>query len=127
MGCILIPLVIAVLALADVAIVRLLQRRHAGSGWWTALAGAWLVGAGLGIWSGFFVEYQPSPRLRVVGAPVPAAFFHLEGLPGKEQWVDFVTPAPLLFAGSNVILLALVAGCPVGLAFWLVGREVPGG
>jgi hypothetical protein len=58
-------------------------------------------------------------RLRVFGAPVPAAFFHLEGPPGEEQWVDFITPAPLLFAASNVPLLGLLVACPVGLVFWV--------
>jgi hypothetical protein len=53
---------------------------------------------------------------------VPAAFFHLEGPPGDEQWVDFITPAPELFALANVPLLALAAGCLVGMValpfFW---------
>lgn len=69
------------------------------------------------MWSGFFFEYQPSPKLRVFGAPVPGAFLHLEGRPGEEQWVDFITPAPMLFAGSNIVILALLAGLPVGLVF----------
>jgi hypothetical protein len=84
---------------------------------------AWLAGASLGVWSGFFFEYQATPRLRVVGAPVPAAFFHWEGPPGQEQWIDFITPAPLLFASSNVVILSLLAACPVGLVFWLCGRH----
>jgi hypothetical protein len=50
---------------------------------------------------------------------VPAAFFHWEGPPGEEQWIDFITPAPLLFAGSNVVILALLAACPVGVVCWL--------
>src|SRR4051794_19721681 len=101
MGCLLIPALIGLLALADAVIVRMLRQRGAGVGWWSALSAAWLAGAALGVWGGFFFEYQPSPRLRVFGAPVPAAFFHWEGPPGEEQWVDFVTPAPALFAASN--------------------------
>ncbi len=60
-------------------------------------------------------KYRPSPELRIHGAPVPVVAFHWEGPPGEEQWIDFITPAPLLFAGSNVVLLALLAGLPVGL------------
>jgi hypothetical protein len=123
MGCLLIPIVIALLAWANVAIVRLLHRRHGGLVWWVALSIAWLAGAALGVWGGFFFEYQPSPRLRVFGAPVPAAFFHWEGPPGEEQWVDFITPVPLLIAGSNVVILALLAACPVGLVGWLRDRS----
>jgi hypothetical protein len=112
------------LALANAFIVRMLRQRGAGTRWWAALSSAWLAGAALGVWSGFF-EYQPSPRLRVVGAPVPAAFFHWEGPPGEEQWVGFITQAPVLFAVSNVAILALLAGGPVGLAFWVVSRLKP--
>src|SRR5262249_41716400 len=98
MACLLIPLIVAGLAFANAATVRLLQRRHAGRGWWAALFVAWLAGAVLGGWGCFF-EYQLSPRLRVVGAPVPEVFFLLEGPPGEEQWADYVTPAaPLLAA-----------------------------
>ena len=120
MACLLITLIVAVLALANAAVVRQLQRRHAGRWWWAALFVAWLAGAALGGWGFFFVEYQPSPRLRVVGAPLPAASFLLEGPPGEEQWVDYVTPAAPLLAAANVLILALLAGCPVGLVFWLV-------
>jgi hypothetical protein len=125
MGCLFIPALIGVLALANAFIVRMLRQRGAGTRWWAALSSAWLAGAALGVWSGFFFEYQPSPRLRVFGAPVPAAFFHWEGPPGEEQWVDFITPAPVLFAASNVAILALLAGCPVGVAFWVVSRHKP--
>ena len=97
--------------------VRSFLARRARPPWWGALAAAWAVGAVVGAWSGFFFEYRPAPNLRVFGAPVPAAFFHREGPPGEEQWVDFITPAPLLFAGSNVVILALLAASSVGLAF----------
>ncbi len=117
MGCLLIPVLVGLLALANVVTVRLFRRREAGVGWWIALSLAWLAGAALGVWGGFFLEYQPSPRLRVFGAPVPAAFFHWEGPPGEEQWVDFITPVLLLFAGSNVPIMALLVACLIGLVF----------
>ena len=119
MGCVIIPVLLALLATANLMIVRLLQRRHAGPAWWIPLSVAWMAGAALGLWGGFFFEYQAAPELRVFGAPVPASVSHLEGPPGEQQWVHFITPAPLVFAGSNVVILALLAAFPVGLVLWL--------
>jgi hypothetical protein len=110
----LIPIVIGLLAYSNVLIVRLFDRRKAGIGWWKALTFAWLAGAGLGVWSTFFFEYQPSPKLKVLGAPVPAVFFQLEGSPGNEDWVDF--PAPL-FALSNIPILGLLMPWSVATLF----------
>jgi hypothetical protein len=91
-----------------------------------------LFGVGMGVMTGFALAEGRNPNtdwlalmpvllfglgFMIFGAPIPAAFFHWEGPPGKEQWVDFITPAPLLFAGSNVVILALLAAIPVGLAF----------
>src|SRR4051794_36401483 len=109
MGCLLIPAAIALLAYLNAVIVRLFRGRDAGSGWWVVLWLTRLAGAVLGCWGGFFFEYQPSPKLRVLGAPVPVVVLHWEGRPGEEQWIDFVTPMPLLFAGSNVFILGLLA------------------
>ena len=120
----LIVVLLALLTLANTAVVRMLRRRQAGVGWWVALSAAWLAGAALGVWSGFFFEYRASPRLRVIGAPVPAAFFHWEGPPGEEQWVDYITPVPLLSVASNVAILALLAGCLAGVVLWLGGGGV---
>src|SRR4051794_14848749 len=122
MGFLLIFSVVALLAYGNAVAVRSLLARRAGAPWWGVMAAAWVAGAVLGVWSGFYFEYRPEPKLRIFGAPIPAAFFHLEGPPGQEQWVDFITPAPLLFAGSNVVILALLAACPVGLVFWLHRR-----
>jgi hypothetical protein len=124
MGCLLIPVLVGLLTLGNVVTVRLFRRREAGVGWWVALATTWFAGTALGVWGGFFFEYQPSPRLRVFGAPVPAAFFHWEGPPGEEQRVDFITPAPLLFAGTNVPIMGLLVACPIGLVFWVCSWRV---
>jgi len=118
-GYLFIAVAVTLLASANIVIVRRFRGRDVHLIWWGALSATWVAGAALGVWSGFFFEYQPSPRLRVVGAPMPGAFFHLEGPPGEEQWIGFITPDPLLFAGSNIIILALLAACPVGFAFWL--------
>lgn len=116
--------VVVLLALANLATVLSLQRWKAGPGWWVALWMAWLIGAAVGVWSGFYFEYQPSPHLRVFGAPVPAVFFQLEeGPAGEEQWIDFITPAPLLYAGSNVPILTMLTAGPVGILFWVRSRN----
>jgi hypothetical protein len=123
MACLLIPVVIAVLAFANRAIVRQFLGRQAGTGWWFALIGAWFVGAAVGVWSSFFFEYPLSPKTRILGAPVPMGAFHLEGPPGKEQWADYINPNAHLALSSNVILIALLAPFPVSLAFWLGTRQ----
>ena len=62
-------------------------------------------------------EYQPKPKFRVIGFPVPAVCFVLEKHGDEEEhWVDYVSPAPLLFAASNVFLFSFVSVYPV----WLV-------
>src|SRR5438105_5969094 len=109
--------IVWLLAWANLATVQMLARRHAKARWWISLALAWAIGAAIGVWSGFFFEYQACPTLRVFGFPVPAGFFHWEGPPGQEQWIDYITPAPMLFAGSNIFIAGTLAACPVGLAF----------
>jgi hypothetical protein len=122
MGFLLLAVVVSLLACVNVAVFRSFWGHRVGSVWWGVLIAAWGAGAVLGVWGGFCFEYQPLNELRVAGAPIPAAFFHWEGPRGEEKWVDFLTPAPLLFAGSNVFIVALLAGCPVWLAFWLRRR-----
>ena len=117
MGPLLILIIIALLGWANVAIIRRFRSQVAGWGWWTSLLLLWTAGATIGVWGGFFFEYLACPTLRVCGAPVPVGFFHLEGPPGQQQWIDFITPAPLLFALSNVVLMTLLLACPVWLAF----------
>jgi hypothetical protein len=85
-----------------------------------------IVGVAAGIWGGFFFEYQPEPNFRVLGCPVPAAFFVLEKHGDSDEiWVDYITPAPLLFAASNVFLLAFVFVYPVWLVntIWRIGSK----
>jgi hypothetical protein len=117
MGFLLIILTVALLGFVNLAIVRSFRQRREALSWWGVLVAAWAVGSALGFWSGFFLEYRPSSKLRVAGAPIPVAFFHWEGQPGEERWIDFITPVPLLFAGSNVVVIGLLAACPVGLAY----------
>ena len=102
--------ILILLGFANAWVAKLLLRCESGCNWWIALCMAWLAGAACGVWSGFFFEYRPSPQLRIQGVPVPVVAFHWEGPPGNEHWVDFVSPAALLFALSNVVLIALLAG-----------------
>ncbi|WP_165224871.1 hypothetical protein [Aquisphaera insulae] len=122
MDILLIPSLMALLIWANVAIVRMFRSRDVPGRWRIVLSIAWLVGAGLGVWGGFCFEYQPASKLRVIGAPVPTAFFVLEGPPGEEHWIDYITPVPTLLASSNVVILSLLAGCLVGLVFRLSRR-----
>lgn len=117
MGPIIVTVVLALLGGVSFVAVRSLKRRTVGLMWWTALVGCLVAGFALGVWLGFYFEYQPSPRLRIIGCPVPVVAFALEkSADGEERWTDFVTPAPLLFAASNVFLFSVVSVYPV----WLV-------
>ncbi len=118
MGCLLILMLAGAMIAANWATLYALQRRRAGLGWWIALCGAWILGAAVGV-IGTFHEFQPSPKLRVVGRPMPVVIFQLEGPPGQEQWIDFVSPLGPLVIGVNAGSLALLAGLPVGLLRYL--------
>jgi len=72
---------------------------------WPRLAGAAALGLALAVWLAFYVQYQWGSELRVIGLPVPVCFFHLE----DGQWVDFVPPAPMQWAGCAVNFLTGLA------------------
>ena len=117
MGPIILTAVLALLGWLAFLAVRSLKRRGVRPTWYVALVGCLIIGFALGIWFGFYFEYRPSPRLRVVGCPVPVVCFALEKYAdGQEYWTDYVPPAPLLFAMSNVLLFSFVSVYPV----WLV-------
>jgi len=100
--------------------VRSLKRRGVGWPWWVVLGVCLAIGFALGDWFGFHFEYQLSLRFRVFSFPLPSAFFVLESYPdGEERWTDFITPAPWLFAASNVVLFIFVSVYPVWLAHTL--------
>jgi hypothetical protein len=124
MGAMLIVILGALIAWANVAAIRSLREHRAGARWWYAAAALWAAGALAGVWGGFFAEYQPSPRLRVYGAPVPVGLAVWEGTPGEERWVGFVSSAPHFFAALNVPLVALLAGSVIGPAYWLARRRM---
>jgi hypothetical protein len=118
MDCLLIPLLIALFLWINKAVLKLLWQR-ASTGWKIAYCFACVTGIILGVWGGFFFEYQPYPNLRVFSIPFPIGFLHLEGPPGNEEWVDFVSPAGALVALSDLIIIALIVPSLIGLAFWV--------
>jgi hypothetical protein len=76
------------------------------------------------IWLALFFEYHVSPRLKVVGFPIPVVAFALEKTSdGGEQWTDFVSPVPEFYAISNVLLFAMISVYPVWAANTLVRRR----
>ena len=89
---------------------RSLKRREVSRGWHVAFFGAMLLGMAAGVYFGFFFKYSPRSGFEVHSFPVPAAFLVFEEYEnGKSQWTDFITPAPLLFAGANVPIIACLA------------------
>ena len=62
-----------------------------------------VAGIAAAVWCTFYLEYQPSPTLRIVGFPVPIAVFELR----NGQWSDYVG-GPGLFV-DLVAVPALVA------------------
>ena len=73
--------------------------------------GLGLAGLAIGIWCGFYLEYQVSPTLRFFSFPIPVAVFHLEG----GQWVDFVTPMPIVLALLDVAFVTVFFPFPLSL------------
>ncbi len=117
MAILLIPIALAVLAGLAFAAYRSLLQRNISRGWYFAFFSAMSLGIVAGIYFGFFFRYYASENLEIVSFPVPAAFFVLEEYPdGETRWIDFVTPAPILFAGSNVPIFA----CLAVLSVWFV-------
>jgi hypothetical protein len=72
---------------------------------WPRLAGAAIIGLALGVWLALFVQYKWGSTVRVIGFPVPVCFFHLE----DGQWVDYITPPAMQWAGWAANILTGVA------------------
>lgn len=117
MGVLLLPLTLAFFGWLAYRVHRSFVGRAVSNRWHVAFFTSLMLGAALGVYFGFFFEYHASRRLRVFSFPVPAVVFVLERYDdGSERWTDFVTPAPLFFAGSNICLLACAAVLPVWAA-----------
>jgi hypothetical protein len=81
-----------------------------------AFYGLLLVGFAAAGWGAFFVEYQASPTLRFIGAPVPVSVAHLE----NGNWVPFDSGPGLPM--DFVIVPSLVA-MPASLSLIAKGRR----
>jgi hypothetical protein len=114
MGCLLVYGVVALAAWADFIALRTLARRRAGPFWWAAVAVLLSAGVAAGVWCSCG-EYQVSNRVRVCGFPVPVVTFILE----DGDWVDYVSPAPLLAAVLNAASVAVLSLLPVSAACFL--------
>ena len=114
MGILLIPLALGLLGWLAYLSYRSLVRRDATKLWFAAFFVLLTMGVALGVYFGFYFNYLASPTLRVYAFPVPAAVLVLETYDdGTQSWVEFITPAPILFAGSNIPLFACASVLPV--------------
>src|SRR6266571_4465962 len=82
---------------------RRLRRCRATPAWWLCFGVLAVVGAGLGYWLAFHVDYQTSPTIRFISFPIPLSFLHLE----DGQWVDFPTPEFVMYPGLATNMLAV--------------------
>ena len=113
----LIPIIVGTFIWLAFAAYKSLVRRNATATWLMAFYLLFVVGAGTGIYFGFFFSYFVSPTLRVYSFPVPAAFLVLEtSSDGKQNWVDFLPPAHICCAGSNIPIFASIAVLPLWFA-----------
>jgi len=93
-----------------------LRNRRVAAIWWIAFGATAIFGTIVGAWFGFLFDYHLSPRVVVYSFPVPGAFHVLEVYDdGTKQWVNFVTPAPMLTAVANSIFFP----CMLVTLVWL--------
>jgi hypothetical protein len=125
MGCLLWAVVILLVAWADWATVRSLYDNRRGPRWWVIFIALFSAGIGLGVWCGFYAEYQLSERIKVFGFPLMVGAFVTE----NGEWVDYVSPVPLLVALLDVLIMTLVSILPMSVACliqrWRTGRAKP--
>lgn len=99
------------------------RQSKVGGGWWLMLGTTAIAAGTVGAWIGFNFSYRPSSQLVVYSFPVPGAFHALETYDdGTQQWVVFVTPAPLLIALANACLLTSIPIAMVWQAYHFSSR-----
>lgn len=114
MGILFIPLALTFFAWLAVCVRASFLHRSVTVSWHVAFYSALTIGALIGVYFGFYFQYHISPRMQVYSFPVPAGFLVLETHDdGTERWTDFITPAPVIFAGANIPLFACAAVLPV--------------
>jgi hypothetical protein len=115
MGVVVLPIVVPLLAWADLAAVAAMWKDRAGPVWRIVLIVLVVAGIAIGVWAGFWCDYQVSDDLRVVSFPVPAVIFHLE----EGQWIDYVSPALPFVVVFNLLAVALTFVLPLALAYYI--------
>jgi hypothetical protein len=80
---------------------------------WTGMAGVCAAGLALAILCLVFIQYHWDAKTRVIGFPIPMAFFNLE----DQTWVRSTTPKPWLY-------LAGVTNVASGLAMPLIPYKI---
>lgn len=118
---VLILAILAFLAFINYAVVRDFQQRKSSLAW-VALCISWLLGAIVGVWSGFHFSYLLDPEMRVHGAPFPAAFQVVVHQDGQDRWIYLPVRTPWLSAAWNVLILTMVAGAIVWGVMTLIGK-----
>lgn len=104
-----------------VATMKRLRRHRFGTRWWIAAGLLVLLGAMVGRWAAMDFEYQPCPQARIIGFPVPVAFFILE----DDQWTDFVPPLIIQYgavAADMIFAIAFVL-MPLSVCSWILTRN----
>lgn len=94
------------------------------AGWWWVLGVVAIASSIAGSWLGFAFSYHVAPEVIVHGWPVPIVIQALEtSHDGSQQWVDFITPAPIWAAVGNTALLFCLPVGMVSLVHWCVSRK----
>jgi hypothetical protein len=96
-----------------IGIFRWLRRGNYGREWWRAYTILALVGLGLGIFFGFFLEYKVANK-RIAGFPIPLAISTHE----NDSWTKQNLPPSVRYPGLITDLLSGVALClaPIAIA-----------
>jgi hypothetical protein len=71
-----------------------------------------VIGAGLGVWGGCYLEYPVGSGLVVCGAPLPVGAFARES---DGVWRDFIMPLPWFNALCDFLFFTLASLLPLRL------------
>ncbi len=97
--------------------LRAFGRSHTGTAWWVVFWALLLAGIATGIWAGFYLEYQFSPTVKLIGFPLPVVGFRLE----SGHWVDYITEGRIriFISTADAALITLCSVIPVSAAFYV--------
>ena len=112
----------ALLIIANASIVYLFIKRGASSRWIVKLLAAWVVGALIGYY-GSQMEYRMAPGTIIVGFPLMRVI-SLDGYQGRPPsaliYVDVLVENSPIVVVANMIAMAMLFACPVGVWFYLL-------